>query len=405
MTTLNEIGRELGLSRDLFLVPSDIAYFNTANIGPRLKSVSAAGHAAIEKFEAPWELQAADWFSGAERLRQTFARLVGCEADSVALIPSISYGMALAARNIPIAEGSEIVVVEDQYPSNFYIWRRRAAEARATIRVAERSLSRSLTESLLDLIGRDTCLVAIPHCHWTDGELIDLTAVSDAVRSANAALVIDASQSLGALPIDVVRVRPDFLVSVGYKWLLGPYGLGYLYAADRWHVEGVPLEESWLTRRKSEDFSRLVDYTDEYRPGARRFDFGEFPQFISVPMATAAISQLESWGIDFIHQALVQRTSRIREFANSIGLRMHPASRCGGHMIGLQVPGGVSATTIGSFASRNVYLSVRGDSIRIAPHLHNGSSDMDLLCEALQSIVPGDRKPHREDLSKIESEY
>ena len=109
--------------------------------------------------------------------------------------------------------------------------------------------------------------------HWTDGSLIDLAAVSARAQDVGARLVIDGSQSIGAMPLDVGALQPDFVVTVGYKWLLGPFGLGYLYVAEQ-HRNGEPIEHNWIVRSGSEDFARLIDYRDTYQPGARRFDVG-----------------------------------------------------------------------------------------------------------------------------------
>ena len=167
-------------------------------------------------------------------------------------------------------------------------------------------------------------------------------AAKAAARSSGGALVIDASQSLGALPIDIEGVKPDFVVTVGYKWLLGPYGMGYLYVDERWHDDTVPLEESWVTRRGSEDFTKLVDYVDEYRAGARRFDFGEFSQFVSVPMAIAAMEQLNSWGSSYLTTELSERTRRIRAVCEGLGLTTLPEDRSVRHMTGFRLPEGRS---------------------------------------------------------------
>ena len=374
--------------RTFFDIPREITFLNTANIGPRLKAVSEAGRKAIGVFASPWAITASDWFRGPELLREMFARFISVDADSVSLIPSVSYGIAVAAKNIPISSNASIVVVEEQYPSNIYAWRRRAQESRANLRVAQRSDSKPLTESVLSLIDSNTAVVAIPNCHWTDGELLDLVAIGEAARTAGAALVIDASQSLGALPIDFEMVQPDFVVSVGYKWLLGPYGLGYLYVNKKWHQDGVPLEESWLNRRGSEDFSRLVDYVDEYRPGARRFDFGEFPQFISVPMAMAAISQLNSWGTAYIKDELSIRTRSIRDFCGQLGLETLPAEHSVEHIVGFRLPMGQKPTKLGAaLTSANIYVSVRGDKIRVAPHLHTDAHDLDRFCSVLEESL------------------
>ena len=113
-----------------------------------------------------------------------------------------------------------------------------------------------------------------------------------------------ASQALGATPIDIASIQPDFLVSVGYKWQLGPYGLGYLYASPKWQKQGMPIEQSWMPRRGSSDFTRLTDYSDDFQPGARRFDVGEFTQFISAPMCAAGLQQVLDWGIASIELSI-----------------------------------------------------------------------------------------------------
>jgi len=371
--------------RELFDISSDVTYLNTANIGPRLKAVSEAGRNAIERFASPWQITAKDWFNGPEILRNKIASFIGAEFDSIALVPSVSYGIAIAAKNIPVSANTNIVVVEDQYPSNIYAWKRKAQESSAQIRVAKRFATRTLTESVLSLIDSDTAIVTIPNCHWTDGELLDISAIGDAVKTYNTALVIDASQSLGALPINLEETKPDFVVSVGYKWLLGPYGLGYLYVDKKWHTDGVPLEESWLSRLGSHDFSKLVNYVDEYRVGARRFDFGEFPQFISVPMAIAAISQLNKWGNSYIQTELSNRTKEIRNICELFDLETLPVERSANHLIGFKLPKRQDSNKlINALNSANIFVSARGEKIRVAPHLHTNANDLDRFRAVLE---------------------
>jgi selenocysteine lyase/cysteine desulfurase len=196
-------------------------------------------------------------------------------------------------------------------------------------------------------------------------------------------LVIDASQSLGACPLDLASVQPDFLVAVGYKWLLGPYGLGYLYVAPKWRESGTPFEQSWLTRAGSEDFARLVDYRDEYRPGARRFDMGEFPQFVLVPMAMAALRQLLAWGVSNIQESISRLTGRIADYAGGEGYAVLPPEQRCGHMIGIRHPAGIPSELAGLLRQARVFVSIRGDSIRIAPHLYNDGQDIERLFKVL----------------------
>lgn len=370
-------------ARDLFEIPEDVTYLNCANMAPQLRSITQAGLSAVREKASPWKLSAADWFSGAEQLRVLAARVLDTDPDGVALVPAASYGIATAALNLPLSSGQTIVLLDQQFPSNVYAWHELARKRGGRIVVVRRQSGVSWTEALVGAIDKCTGIVAVPHCHWTDGSKIDLECIGERSRAVGASLVIDASQSLGACPLDLSRVQPDFLVTVGYKWLLGPYGLGYLYVAPRWRDSGTPLEQSWLTRAGSEDFARLVDYTDTYRSGARRFDMGEFPQFVLAPMAIAALQQILSWGINAIHERLSLLTTRIASLARDNGYDYSPESTRSGHMIGIRPQGGVIPGLSTFLRQANVFVSVRGDSIRVAPHVYNDENDVDRLFEVL----------------------
>jgi selenocysteine lyase/cysteine desulfurase len=374
----------IGDVRHLFDIPDDIVYLNCANLAPQLRSVSARGVAAVQAKATPWRIAAADWFSGAEELRATAARLVGCDAEHIALVPAVSYGIAVAAANLLVASGQEIVLLDREFPSNVYAWRVLARRTGAEIITVPRALS-GWTDALEECITSKTAIVSLPHCHWTDGSGVDLERVARRVRAVGAALVIDASQSLGARPLNLARVQPDFLVAVGYKWLLGPYGLGYLYVSPKWQRTGTPLEQSWLTRRGSEDFASLVEYREEYRQGARRFDMGEFPQFVLVPMAQAALEQLLSWGIERIEASIGLLTDHLVAGALKVGYEVLPAAQRSAHLIGLRHPGGIPEGLPERLKAAQIYVSLRGDSIRVAPHLYNTLADIERLLEVLRT--------------------
>lgn len=186
----------LGHQRDAFELPDDVAYFNTANIAPQLRSVRAAALDALEQRSRPWLVSAADWFADAEILRGLFARLIGAAADGVALIPATSYGFAVAARNLAVEAGQRIVVLAEEYPSGIYTWRAVARGAGAEIVTAERRPGQSWADAVLAVLDDRVAIVSVPNVHWTDGSLVDLPAVADAARDVGAALVIDAANPL-----------------------------------------------------------------------------------------------------------------------------------------------------------------------------------------------------------------
>jgi selenocysteine lyase/cysteine desulfurase len=231
-------------------------------------------------------------------------------------------------------------------------------------------------------VGGRTAVVAVPNCHWTDGSLVDLVRVGEAARSVGAALVVDGMQSVGARPLDVGEVQPDFLVTSSYKWLLGPYGLGFMYVGERFR-DGEPIEHNWINRRGAEDFSRLVDYEDAYGPGARRYDVGERSNFVLLPMAVEALRQVLAWGVGEIETALGVLTGRIEERAREAGIGAVPARARAAHMIGLRLGPDTPADLAARLASEDVYVSVRGSSLRVSPHLYNTEGDVERLFAAL----------------------
>jgi selenocysteine lyase/cysteine desulfurase len=372
---------------DLFEIPAGVTYLNCSNMSPQLKSVTAAGLDAVRIKTTPWTLTGANWFSSAEELRTLAGKVLGTGADSVALVPAVSYGMAIAAANLKINAGDSIVLLAQAFPSNVFTWREAARKHNAHIITVEREPGSDWTEAVLRAIDNRTAVVCVPRCHWMDGSIVDLDRVGERARQVGAALVIDASQSLGAVPLDIGRIQPDFLVSVGYKWLLGPYGLSYLYASPKWQQVGVPIEQSWMPRRGSSDFTRINDYCDEFQPGARRFDMGQFTQFVLAPMAAAALQRILDWGIASIEQSLSHLTDEIAQRALVAGYDVAPAEQRSRHMLGIRFRNGLPANLAATLSAAKVYVSIRGDSVRISPHLYNEVADIDHLFAAIASCV------------------
>jgi selenocysteine lyase/cysteine desulfurase len=372
--------------RNMFDIPENIAYLNCAFTSPLLKAAQQAGQAAIRAKANPWTIKSDDFFSSAETARGLFAQLLGCSPDNIALVPAVSYGIALAARNLPVARGQSIVVIQDQFPSNVYAWMQVAQEKNAVVKTVRRPPDNDWTPAVLEAIDTDTAVVAVPNCHWTDGTLLDLGRISETCRTVQAALVVDGIQSIGAMPFSIDTVQPDFLVAASHKWLLGAYSFGFCYVAPKWHG-GKPLEDNWFNRAGSEDFSRLVDYRESYQPGARRFDQGEASNFILAPIAAAGIRQLLEWGVADISQTLQRKTDDIAARAEQMGLAVAPGPIRAPHMIGVSRAGGFNKDLPLLLAQNNIFVSVRGESVRIAPHLYTTDEDIDRLFAVFEKVA------------------
>ena len=381
----------LSCQRSRFTLPDGVHYLNCAYMAPLAAAVRVAGIQGIDRRMAPHLIRPEDFFDESHHLRCLFSRVVNIpDPNRVAIVPSVSYGLASVARNVPAARGDNVVILEEQFPSNVYAWRRLCAERGLELRTIEapsrdtRGRALEWNIRLLSSIDRRTALVSVPHVHWADGTLFDLERVGERARNCDALLAVDGTQSVGAMPFDVQRIRPDALVCAGYKWLLGPYSMGLAYYGPAFD-EGAPIEENWITRRGSEAFAELVRYRDEYQPAAIRYDVGERSNFVLVPMLAAALELVLEWTVpaiqDYCRQLTADLTGTLRERGHWVE---EPRWR-GGHLFGVRVRDAVDRTRLAErLHERQVAVSFRGDAIRVAPHLYNDADDTGALLDAIE---------------------
>ncbi|HEX6377189.1 MAG TPA: aminotransferase class V-fold PLP-dependent enzyme [Allosphingosinicella sp.] len=370
----------LPCQRALFDIAEGVAYFDCAKMSPLSRAAIAAGRRGLERKAHPWEVRAEHFFDESEKLRALFARLIGAAADDVAIVPSVSYGMATVMANVPVAAGQKIVTLAEDFPSGILAARALAERAEARVVTVGRPQAGGWTAAILDAIDGGTALVVAPHTHWVCGTLIDVEAIGRRCRSVGAALVLDTTQSTGALPLDLAAVDPDYLLATSYKWLLGPYSVGFLYVAPR-HQHGRPLEEAWIVRRNAHDFRSLSDYEEGFAPGARRFDMGERANFALLPVAATAIGQLLDWGVANIAETLGAATAAIEARLGERGLSAQ-AGRAP-HFLSVRFPDGPPEGIEERLAAADVHVSLRGERMRITPHLYNDESDAERLLAAL----------------------
>lgn len=372
--------------RDHFDLPRDLAYLNCAYMGPMPRAAAEAGKAAYDRRMRPWEAGIQDqFFDQPEALRAEAAKLFSASPEDIALVPAASYGLALAAQNLALEAGQDILVLAAQFPSNVYIWREKAAQAGARVKTVSRSANQSWTEAVLEAIGPQTAIAALPETHWADGGRMDLSVIAGKLRTQGGRLVLDLTQSLGTSVFDLAAIRPDFAVAAGYKWLLGPYTLGYCYIAPE-HQGGRPLEEGWIVREGAEDFARLVDYADRYQAGARRFDMGERSAFQLVPAALESLKWLNSLGLEALSAALLERTQALEEAVRPLGVICDTPDRAG-HYLCLALPTDAPGDLTQRLADQSVFVSRRGDRLRVTPHLYTDEPDISRFADAMKAAL------------------
>jgi selenocysteine lyase/cysteine desulfurase len=377
----------------LFSLPADEHYLNCAYMGPLTKAAEAAGIAGVRRKATPRSITSRDFFTECDALRQSFGTLIHADADRVALVPAVSYGVAIAAHHLQLRRGQNVVLPGEEFPSNVYAWRDLCARNGAELRTVPRptdaqSVGAAWNARLLEAVDANTAVVTLTAVHWTDGTRFDLEALGRRAREVGALYIVDGTQSIGALAFDWTRVQPDLLVCASYKWLLGPYQLGFAVLGERL-LSATPFEHNWINRENSEDFAALVDYRDGFQFGARRFDVGEHSNPITVPMLLESLRQILAWGVDAI-QGYCAGLGRALEQAlgEQHGFALNPAAERGAHLFGVRVPHPeLIPAILAQLAARKVFVSQRGTSVRVSPHVYNTAQDMEALADALKAAI------------------
>ncbi len=378
--------------RSKFSLDEDAIYLNCAYMSPQLKTVEEAGIEALRRKNKPNQVTGEHFFRENEEIRAAYASLINSEApERIVLIPSVSYGMANVANNLVLEPGENVIIAGEQFPSNVYPWMEVCKKAGAELRIVDapstnRDRGKNWNQRILESINSHTKLVAISHVHWADGTLFDLEQIRTRTRDVDALLVIDGTQSVGAYPFDMQKYQPDALICAGYKWLMGPYSIGLAHYGPAFD-EGRPVENNWINRLHSEDFTGLVNYQDKYQPGALRYEVGERSNFILLPMMHTAIKQLLEWSIDEIQHYCADLAEDRLSKLKSAGYRIEDRDYRASHLFGIRLPEHLSMDTVKEALSEaHIFVSYRGDCIRVAPHVYNTPEEMNTLTEILMNL-------------------
>ena len=363
----------------LFEIPPDVCYLDGAAYSPSPRLVRAAGERGILTKSQPWNHAGARADGPVERARAAAARLIGAATDDVAILGSVSQGIATAARNLPLPAGQRILRMEHEFPSQSLIWDRLAAERGLSLDIVPRPTDGDWTAALLDAITRPgappIAVAALTPLHWSDGALVCLDRLMPVLRETGASIVVDATQAVGVIPIDVAALRPDFLAFPTYKWLLGPYSLGFLYAAAH-RQDGLPLDENGNNRPDGSPAR-----------GARRYDKGERNDPVLLPMALAGMELVLDWGVEAVADRLRGLTDRLARHASRLGLDVLPAERRAPHILGVRIPGGMPPGLLAALAAEGVYCSDRLGVLRVSPHIWCRDEDPERFGDVLSRAL------------------
>ena len=377
--------------RHLFNLPENIHYINGAYMSPLLNQVMEAGQKGLLLKSNPTAISPNDFFQKVALVKSAVGQLINVEAKQVAIIPAASYAFANAFNNLQSNGRKKAITMEGEFPSGYFAIKKWCDNHGVELQIITKSKTNKergayWNQELLDAINEETAVVLISSLHWMDGTRFDCEAIGKKCAKLGVAFFVDGTQTIGAQRMDVAAAHIDLMVVAAYKWLLGPYSIGFAYYSERFN-NGVPIEESWMNRHKAADFANLTDYHESYQPGARKFDIGESANFILTPMMLEGVNFLLDFGVENIEDYCQKLSMPLLEFLGNNNYWTENVEYRSKHLFGFELPPSIAMEKLqAALKKNNIYLSYRKSSIRVSPNIYNTEEDIQALINCLKNI-------------------
>lgn len=387
--TTGSISRSLDAVREVeFPWTASSIYLNNASIGPIPERTRRALEEFNQKRTAPHLLPDRYLFGVLAETRRLAARLVGADPTEIALATNTGWGLNLAARSLPLEPGDIVLVSDREFPANVYPWMRLrgrgiAVELVPTTREGWPD-ERYLIERLED---RRVRVLAVSLVQFSSGYAVDLARLSEVARATNTFLVVDAIQGLGQLPVNLGETPVDVLACGGQKWLLSPWGSGFVYVRRELIPRLDPAVTGWMAFEGTDDFSRLTRYDDTLRDDARRFEFITLP-FQDFAGMNASLDLLLEIGIERVRDHIRCTHEPVRVWADRRGVPIaSPQGERGSAILCVEPPD--APRVFRSLKAAGITCSLREGAIRLSPHFYNTSAELARVAEVLDAALDG----------------
>ena len=363
-----------------------VAYLATASEGPLPRVSAKAMQAAIEWKKMPHRIPDNAYFELPDRVREKAAKFIGADAEEMAVTTGASAGMGVVAAGMNFQPGDEVVVAKGEFPAHFATWVPYEKAGLVKVKVASPRERFLTAEDYAAAIGPKTRLVSASYVRFDNGARLDAKRVADACHKAGAALLLDLSQAVGVMPIDVRELGADFAVISGYKWLLGPFGTGLFWIAREWQERLALGPAYWMAAEGAENVSMLPGEGMELRPGARRWDTAETAGPIHLMALEASLDFLLQLGVaeaarhtKSIVQEVIERLPRDRYGVVS---PLEEENR-GPYICLAARRREETAAMYKKLREAGVIVSLRENALRVAPYLYSTSEDVTKLVKIL----------------------
>jgi selenocysteine lyase/cysteine desulfurase len=355
-------------------------YMDHASLGPLPARTLAAITAFNARRSIPWQVVPDDFSTIPGEARAVAARLINADPEEIGLVQTTSLGLALAAHALPFVEGDLIVVSDKEFPSNVYPWKLLKGQGVEIVSCTpegwpdEEALIRQLADPRVKAL-------AVSAVQFATGYRVDLARLSAETRKRHKLLIVDAIQGVGVHPIDVKATPVDILTCAAQKWLLGPWGAGFIYARKALIPTLKPTTASWLGYQSSDDLTQLTSYSDDYRPNARRFELSGHALQDLVGFTSSAKLLLEL-GIPAIAEHLRQIHAPVVKAAQKRGITVAtPQDRRSAGTLALRPSDPVAVHA--KLKAGGVHCSVREGVVRLSPHCYNTVQEMERVAALL----------------------
>ena len=374
--------------KHLFSLDTSEYYLNCAYKSPLLKNGELLAIQALKKERNPSYLKPFDYFNISEEIRTEFSKIINSNKDEVAIIPSSSYGFANVFNNLKI-NGNKAITVENEFPSGYFSIKKWCSEKNIQLETIKRNnlSAQDWNKKIINSIDSDTSVVIISSVHWMNGTKFDLKKIGEKCKNNNTFFIVDGTQSVGALSIDVKDFKIDALICAGYKWLFGPYSMALGYYSSKFN-DGIPIEESWMNRTNAQDFSNLTEYDSKYKPMAGRYNVGETTNFILSPIMLNGLKQINSWGINNIESYCKKLTKIVISELSPLGIAFENENYFTYHLFSLGLPKHLNLLTFKKILEKKkIRVSIRGANLRVSINVFNDERDIDKLVETVKEFI------------------
>jgi len=366
---------------------ADTVYLNNASIGPIPERTRRALDEFTAKRTAPHLLPDRELFAGLAAARLGIAHLINCDPSEIALATNTGYGLSLAARALPLEKGDIVLVSDKEFPANVYPWLM-LREQGITVEMVRCTAQgwpdeAHLLERLRDPRVR---VLAVSFVQFSNGYRADLKKLGAAARANGTYLVVDGIQGIGNSVLDVQETPIDILACGGQKWLLSPWGSGFMYVRKELIAKLEPAMTGWMAFEGTDDFSRLTEYNPTFRSDARRFEMITLP-FQDFFGMTASLQLLLEVGVRDIAEVTRATHAPILKWAQENGVRVTSPTENGHRSAILCVAPPKPAEAYHGLKRARVVCSLREGAIRLSPHCYNTVEEMEKVIEVLDDLL------------------